>query len=120
MSDWVDRQAAARGTQLRHFGEDVLLPGGASAVGLVIWPGLSAGPLVASEVGLAMRIGDQDNPSVSLWQADALSLNEGDAVTVRGQDYLIARKHRADGSGMVSLDLMPADASAPAAGSRYR
>lgn len=116
---WADNMTDMAAAGIEAFGEPVTLSGGSVVTGILALPGAAAAPLW-SEVGLAMRISDQPNPVVALRAADIGDLAEGDSLTARGVSYLVSRRHPPDGTGLVALELMPADASAPAAGSRYR
>jgi hypothetical protein len=105
MSDWLDNLADLAEAPLDAFGEPVTLAD-ASVVTGIFDPIGEPAAAPWSEVGLAVRVSQQPNPSVWLADSVAQALDEQDALTIRGQAYLITRKD-ADGSGLTRCALMP-------------
>jgi hypothetical protein len=120
VSDWTDNLAdlSAACTSQAAFGEPVTLPTGTIVSGIFDLPGPEAAGM-GSDIGRALRLGDQPNPSLTLAKTDAAALAEGEVLTVRGLTYNITRKHQADGGDLVMLDLMPTATNTPL-GIRYR
>jgi len=96
------RRARAIATAVRGEGEPVTLPGGSVVTGYfeLFDPRESAG----NETGHAMRLSQQHNPTLALTDADAAALAEGDTLTIRGEDWRIARIDP-DGNGLTTLSL---------------
>lgn len=94
---------------LRIFGEPVIFPNTSEISGIfnirgdqpnAAWP----------EIGAALRLSQLGNPTVQLTETAAASLSENDTLSIRGADYIITRIDP-DGSGLVLIDLMPAERS---------
>lgn len=94
---------------LRVFGEPVTLHDASEVSGIfnirgdqpdAAWP----------ELGAALRLSQQGNPTVYLTETSAANLAENDSLSIRGADYIITRLDP-DGSGLVLIDLMPAERS---------
>lgn len=94
---------------LRVFGEPVILPDTLVVSGIfdprgdrpeAAWP----------EIGAALRMSQQGNPVLQLIESDAAVLNERDNLFIRDAEYVITRIDP-DGSGMVRIELMPAERS---------
>lgn len=111
MIDWTDHLADlnAAVTDPAAFGEPVIRPDTTEVSGIfdprgdlpgAAWP----------EIGAALRLSQQGNPVVYLAEAAAAGLAENDRLTIRGADYVITRLDP-DGSGLVRLELMPAERS---------
>lgn len=113
----VDRANAAF---LSVFGEAVLLPGAVTAVGVFLPRGAPTSASF-SELGLAVRLSEQNNPVLFLLEADASELSERDALTLRGTVYLIASLDPPE-DGLVRIELMEqrTDVQSPPQGARWR
>lgn len=81
--------------------------------------GEAASPF-GSEVGLVGIVSAQANPVLTLLDADAAGLAQGDTLTVRGVSYVVSGRPRTDGAGMTRIELMPATRSAAEALATYR
>lgn len=110
MGSPIDALIAAQiPTIIGIFGEPVTLPDTTVVTGIFDPRGtlpVSAWP----EFGGGVRLSQQVNPTVQLTEADAAGLGEQDRLTIRGTAYLITRLDP-DGSGLVRLELAPADRS---------
>lgn len=91
------------------FGDPVTLPDTTVVTG--IFDPRGALPAAAwPEFGSGVRLSQQVNPTVQLTEAAAAGLAEHDPLTIRGTAYLITRLDP-DGSGLVRLELAPAERS---------
>lgn len=110
MGSPIDALIAAQiPTILGIFGEPVTLPDTTEVLG-IFDPRGDLPPAAWPEIGAALRLSQQLNPTVQLTEAVAAGLGENDRLTIRGTDYLITRLDP-DGSGLVRLELMPAERS---------
>lgn len=94
-------------TLMRLFGETVILPDTSEVTGIFNSRGDnpdSAWP----EIGAALRLSQEGNPTLKLTELNAAGISENDRITVRSAAYIVTRIDP-DGSGLVRLDLMPAD-----------
>jgi len=98
-------------TDVLAFGEVVALSDGSTVHGVFDLFGLSAEG--GTETGRSMRLSQQQNPTLALRDTDAATLAEGDTLTIRGDDWRIARLDP-DGYGLTMIALAPAQASTPA------
>lgn len=110
MGSPIDALIAAQiPTLLGVFGESVTKPDMTEVTG--IFDPRGAHPAAAwPEIGGALRLSQQVNPTVQLAEAAAAGLGERDSLIIRGTEYLITRLDP-DGSGLVRLELMPAERS---------
>ena len=102
MTDWPTLNVRANDANLRAFGEPVILPGDVPVVGVfdpLGDPATALGP----EAGLVTRAGGTPNPVVYLQVADAVGLAQRNRLTIRGQQYLVARIDD-QGDGLVEQD----------------
>lgn len=106
---WAAIQSAVSAGAIGAFGEPVTLPGEVVVMGVFEPQGRPVAPW-GSEVGLAGRMSQQANPTVTLAEADAAGLADGDQVQIRAAAYLVVRRDP-DGAGMVRVELMPAAAA---------
>lgn len=108
MSDWTDHLADlnAAVTDPAAFGEPVTLPDASIVSGIFDPRGTPPGA-AWPEIGAALRLSQQLNPTVQLTEAAAAGLGERDSLFIRGTEYCITRLDP-DGVGLVRLELMPA------------
>lgn len=97
---------------LASFGTPVILPDGALVQGIFDPVGeLRGAPW--SEVGLAVRLSQQPNPTVHLLDATAATLTTESALTIEGAIYRVTAPPTPDGSGLTRVELMPERPSDP-------
>jgi len=107
----ASRHARVASHVVRVHGETVTLAGGSTVQGVFDLFGPRADG--DSETGRSMRISQQHNPTLALRDADASTLAEGDTLTIRGDDWRIARLDP-DGYGLTMISLYPAQDQGPA------
>lgn len=100
----ITRRGRAIATAVRGEGEPVTLPGGSVVTGYFeLFDPRADGD---TETSRSMRISQQHNPTLTLQDADAATLVEGDTLTVRGEEWRVARVNP-DGYGLTTLSLAP-------------
>jgi len=121
VSDWSEAisDLNALAVSVDVFGEPCTLPGG-EVLGIFHPRGNPTEPL-SSEVGLSMRMSQQRSPMLVLLEGDAADLSDGDAVTVKGQAYLVTRVDPPEHE-LARVWLMPdvTDAGSPPDTERWR
>jgi len=107
----ASRHARVASHVVRVHGETVTLADGEKVQGVFDLFGLSADG--DTETGRSMRLSQQHNPTLALRDADAATLAEGDTLTIRGDEWRIARLDP-DGYGLTMLSLAPAQSNTAA------
>ncbi len=102
-------RALRQGRQLLiREGEEVRLPSGARALGILTRQGEPAEPGFPT-AGLEVQIGDIANPSIWLSESDAEGLVLHNLLRVDGVDYRITAPPRPDGDGLAQIELAIVD-----------
>ncbi len=102
-------RALRQGRQLLiREGEEVRLPSGARALGILTRQGEPAEPGFPT-AGLEVQIGDIANPSIWVSESDADGLALNDTLRVDGVDYRMTAPPRPDGDGLARIELAVVD-----------
>jgi len=100
----ASRHARVASHVVRAHGETVTLAGGSTVQGVFnLFDPRADGD---TETGRNMRLSQQHNPTLALTDTDAAAMAEGDTLTIRGEEWRIARIDP-DGNGMTTLSLAP-------------
>jgi hypothetical protein len=118
MASWPELEQKLAAACVERMGESVTLPS-SEVTGIFFPKPATPAGLLGSEVGLTMRLSQQEVPMLHLIETDAEGLSEGDTLTVRGREWEITRID-SDGQGIAVLDLRPAPSEAPDPTRRWR